>query len=112
MTAFEKAWAYLKADFSDIAGGQGLSGSNAGFYAEMTNDPRLSPEHAREVEQMAIDNLISELTEEDLARLFHGQNYDPYIHRSPLQLNRQYTLQPENFTNYRITPHTISPYEE
>ncbi len=88
--AFEQAWAFLKADFSDLSGGEGLGNSRAKMFAQFAEYARGDgrDKHAKEMEQEAIDALVGELTEEDLARLFHGQNYDPYFQGTPLQVYR------------------------
>tara|TARA_R100000773_G_C4208988_1_gene109052 strand:- start:592 stop:1035 length:444 start_codon:yes stop_codon:yes gene_type:complete len=88
--AFEQAWAFLKADFSDLSGGEGLGNSRAKMFAQFAENARGDgrDEHAKEMEQEMIDALVGELTEEDLARLFHGQNYDPYMEGTPLQVYR------------------------
>lgn len=95
--AFEQAWAFLKADFSDLSGGEGLGHAKAKWlaqaavnhplYSRPPDDPH-TPDEREMFEQEAIDALVGELTEEDLARLFHGQNYDPYMEGTPLQVYR------------------------
>lgn len=86
--AFEQAWAFLKADFSDLSGGEGLGNSRAKMFAQFAQYARDDgrDEDAKQMEQASINALVGELTEEDLARLFHGQNYDPHMEGTPLQV--------------------------
>ena len=57
--AFEQAWAFLKADFSDLSGGEGLGRSNAKMFAQFAEYARGDgrDKHAKEMEQEAIDAL-------------------------------------------------------
>ena len=88
--AFEQAWAFLKADFSDLSGGEGLGNSRAKMFSQFAQYARDDgrDKDAEEMEQEAIDALVGELTEEDLAQLSHGQNYDPHFQGTPLQVYR------------------------
>ena len=40
MTAFEQAWAFLKADFSDLSGGEGLGNSRAKMFSQFAQYAR------------------------------------------------------------------------
>jgi len=88
MTAFEQAWAFLKADFSDLSGGEGLGRSHAAAYMDMArnapDEPGPDGRATRdEIERAAIDAMTTELTAADINRLYYGDKFDPYIHETP-----------------------------
>ena len=87
--AFEQAWAFLKADFSDLSGGEGLGRSYAAAYMDMADMERPNElgQGGRatrdEIERAAIDAMTTELTAADINRLYYGDKFDPYIHETP-----------------------------